>query len=75
MPWSIWVSIPQTSHASTTQQTRALIAALGVVVFIQRVAFHWDTKRLRSRSFISMLLDRYGTPAEAPAASSSLIVQ
>lgn len=50
---------------------------LGVLVFLQRVAFHWDNKRVRGRSLLSYLLAQYGEfqkPQEAESAPPSLIV-
>jgi len=49
---------------------------LGVLVFLQRIAVHWDNKRPRGRSLISFLLERYGQPRPSPVApqSPSLII-
>ncbi|MBI4907035.1 MAG: hypothetical protein HY820_25640 [Acidobacteria bacterium] len=32
---------------------------LGVLVFLQRIALHWDNKRTRGRSFLSFLVERH----------------
>lgn len=49
---------------------------LGVLVFLQRVAIHWDNKRPRGRSLISFLLEHYGQAQPSPVTpqSSSLII-
>ncbi|MCC6390964.1 MAG: hypothetical protein IT167_10185 [Bryobacterales bacterium] len=49
---------------------------LGVLVFLQRIAVHWDNKRPRGRSLISFLLERYGQPRPSPVApqAPSLII-
>ncbi|MCZ2146184.1 MAG: hypothetical protein LC126_00225 [Bryobacterales bacterium] len=49
---------------------------LGVLVFLQRIAVHWDNKRPRGRSLISFLLERYPQPRPSPVApqSPSLII-
>lgn len=38
-------------------------SVLGVLVFLQRVALHWNNQRSRGRSLISFLLARYGEVA------------
>lgn len=52
------------------------VDVLGVLVFLQRVAFHWDNKRARGRSLLSYLLAQYGhVPEPKPEESTpSLIV-
>ncbi|HUQ90291.1 MAG TPA: hypothetical protein VM120_01340 [Bryobacteraceae bacterium] len=49
---------------------------LGVLVFLQRVAIHWDNQRPKGRSLISFLLEKYGQdiPADTPPASPLLIL-
>jgi len=36
------------------------VDVLGVLVYLQRVAFHWDNKRPRGRALLSYLLAQYG---------------
>jgi hypothetical protein len=35
-----------------------------VLVYLQRVAFHWDNKRPRGRALLSYLLAQYGQVPE-----------
>jgi hypothetical protein len=50
---------------------------LGVLVFVQRIAVHWDNKRPRGRSFLSLLFERHGeqlTPAAPEEPPGSLLL-
>jgi hypothetical protein len=73
-------AIQQLDEALTKQRgvsTLRDMDVLGVLVFLQRVAFHWDNKRPRGRSLLSYLLAQYGqmpAPPEQPETTPSLIV-
>lgn len=50
---------------------------LGVLVFLQRIALHWDNKRPRGRSFISFLFERHGerqAQSESQAEASPILL-
>lgn len=52
---------------------------LGVLIFLHRIALHWDNKRPRGRSFVSFLLERHGemqqqVAEEEPAAPPSSLI-
>lgn len=47
---------------------------LGVLIFLQRIALHYDNGRSRGRSFLHFLHDRFPAPPEPAAGATSLIV-